>query len=405
MKFSTRTQWDMELTPWARLLRSLREKAPTDARLLDLTASNPTRCDFNYDPDSLLLPLTAPSSLIYDPDPKGSLAARAAILNYYADRGMTIDGTTIAVAAEDDSIGPENLLLTSSSSEAYSFLFRLLADPGDQILIAQPGYPLLDFLAQIDDVVLKPYPLLYDHGWQIDWAALDEIITPRTRAIALVHPNNPTGHFTSDSDRQTLVDLCRRRGLALIVDEVFLDYGMAGPGKSFVTGSHPPLTFVISGISKIAGLPQMKLSWIVSPGDSKQAVEARQRLEIIADTFLPVSTPVACALPSWLERRGDIQQQILARLRGNLSSLDRLLARQSMVSRLEFEAGWYAVLRVPALVDQGETALDLLRDSSVAVHAGEFFGFPPNGWLVISLLPPEEIFTSGVTALLNFFNH
>lgn len=391
MKFSSRTHWDLEMTPWARLLHELREQErPGGRRVLDLTASNPTRCGFDYAANSLLAPLAAPSGLVYDPDPKGMLAARSGIADYYRDHGAQIP--------------PDHLLLTSSSSEAYSFLFRLLADPGDEILIAQPSYPLLDFLAQVDDVVLKAYPLLYDHGWQIDRETLEACVGPRTRAIVLVHPNNPTGHFTSASDRAALEDLCKRKDLALIVDEVFLDYGLAATEKSFACGSRPALTFVISGISKIAGLPQMKISWIVSVGDHQQAAEARERLDVIADTFLPVSTPIACSLPAWLKGSSDIRRQILDRLHRNLDTLDRLLDGQSMVSRLEVQAGWYAVLRIPAIETGEEAALALLSQRSVAVHAGEFFGFPSSGWLVVSLLPPRDEFAAGTRALIDFFN-
>lgn len=391
MKFSARTGWDLDLTEWARLLGRLKLLPPDgNSRLLDLTASNPTRCGFEYPAEPFLAPLATPASLLYDPDPRGMLSARNAVAKYYADHGAEI--------------APDRLLLTSSSSEAYSFLFRLLADPGDEILIAQPSYPLLDFLAQIDDVVLKPYSLLYDHGWQIDWETLEACVGPRTRAVVLVHPNNPTGHFTKEADRAALEDLCRRKGLALIVDEVFLDYGLTATAKSFVSGDHSVLTFVISGISKVAGLPQMKVSWIACPSVSAKAAEAQERLEVVADTFLPVSTPVACALPHWLELRTGIEQQILDRLHRNLDSLDHQIEHQSMVTRLDVQAGWYAVLRVPAL-DPGEVAAcNLLEQRSIAVHAGEFFGFPQSGWMVISLLPREETFTAGTAGLLDFFN-
>lgn len=391
MRFSARTGWDLEVTEWARLLAQLRRHpAAGSPRLLDLTASNPTRCGFDYPAEPMLAPLATSSSLLYDPDPKGMLSAREAVAKYYAEHGA--------------SIAPDQLLLTSSSSEAYSFLFRLLADPGDEILIAQPSYPLLDFLAQIDDVELKPYPLLYDHGWQIDWTALEAAIGPRTRAIVLVHPNNPTGHLTQDTDRTALEALCRGKGLALVVDEVFLDYGLTTMGRSFVSGEHPALTFVISGVSKVVGLPQMKVSWIACPSKSSPAAEARERLEVVADTFLPVSTPVALALPAWLGLRAGIEQQILNRLQRNLASLDRQIAHQAMVTRLKVEAGWYAVLRVPAL-DKGEVAAcKLLDQRSVAVHAGEFFGFPESGWVVVSLLPAEETFTAGIARLLDFFS-
>jgi aspartate/methionine/tyrosine aminotransferase len=291
----------------------------------------------------------------------------------------------------------------ASTSEAYSFLFRLLCDSGDEILIPQPGYPLFDFLAGLDDVQLKSAPLVYDHGWQIDPEGFRRAITPATRAIVLVHPNNPTGHFTKPWEAQELGKLCREFDLSLIVDEVFLDYGFAGSTgqapQSFASGLEGVPVFVVSGMSKIAGLPQMKAAWIVATGPD--CGPALDRLEVIADTFLSMNAPMQWALPSWLKARKGIQAQIQNRVTANLVELDRQLSRHQIASRLDVEGGWYAVLRIAALQPDEQTVRELL-DEGVWIHPGYFFGLSPSGWLVISLLGQEVEFQAGVTNLLRY---
>ena len=385
MRWSSRTQWDMAETLWAQRLAQLRAAG---AQLWDLTASNPTRCGFAYEDAFILAALENPAILHYEPEPRGLRPARDAISLYYRDHGTTVD--------------PDQIFLTTSTSEAYSFLFRLLCDPGEEVLIGQPGYPLFDFLARLDDVRLVAYELFYDHGWHLDLESLRRRITARTRAITLVHPNNPTGHFTTLSERVAIEELCREHGLALIVDEVFLDYAHLGCEgvKSFATGSHPVPTFVLSGLSKVAALPQMKAAWIACFADT----EALQRLEIISDTFLSMSAPIQSALPVWLSLRAAIQAQIRLRLHANLATLDAILLRQTLVNRLAAEAGWYAVLRVPALQPEEQTALDLLEQDAVVVHPGVFFGFSGQGWLVVSLLASEEEFRRGVEAVVRHFS-
>jgi alanine-synthesizing transaminase len=272
------------------------------------------------------------------------------------------------------------------------------------VLLASPSYPLFDYLAALDDVRLQPYPLLYDHGWSIEPQAISSRIGPRTRAIALVHPNNPTGHFVSLAERAEMERLCVEHGLALIVDEVFLDYPWVSTfgavPRSFAHGPHPALTFVLSGMSKIAALPQMKLSWIAMFGPEALREEARSRLEMIADTFLSVSAPVQEALPQWLAEAGEIREQICHRVAHNLATLDSFVAGTA-VSRMAGEGGWYAVLRVPALMSDEELALRLLERYGVLVHPGSAFGFVEGGWLVVSLLPQKEVFAEGISALLN----
>jgi aspartate/methionine/tyrosine aminotransferase len=384
--FSARTAWDLTETD---LTRAVKERRAAGLPLIDLTASNPTRCGFNYDEAGILAALGRPESLDYDPNPRGMLVAREAVGRYYAGHGAEV--------------AADRVFLTPSTSEAYSYLFRLLCDPGDEVLIAQPSYPLFDFLAQIESVRLMPYPLFYDHGWQLDVDGLRRRITPRTRAIALVHPNNPTGHFTKAAERRELETICAEHGLALIVDEVFLDYGLAEAGEpSFACGEHPVLTFVLSGLSKVAALPQMKAAWITAFGPEKILEQALARLEVIADTFLSMNAPVQLALPDWLEGRGGIQKQIRDRLRENLGSLDRELGGElegTAISRLEVEAGWYATLRVPATEGGEELAVRLIRDYGVEVHPGYFFGFGESGWLILSLLTPVEEFRRGIRVI------
>jgi aspartate/methionine/tyrosine aminotransferase len=383
-----------------RLARMLRERRARGLPVLDLTASNPTQCGFRYDEAGILAALADERALIYDPDPRGMRRAREAVCAYYAER--------------DAAVGAEQVFLTTSTSEAYSWLFRLLCDAGDEVLIAQPSYPLFDFLAQLEDVRLAPYPLLYDHGWQMDLAGLRERITPRTRAIAVVHPNNPTGHFTKEAERRELERICAEHGLALVIDEVFLDYSCAegdpplrgqpvdADAVSFAVGEHPVLTFVLSGISKIAGLPQMKAAWIAGFGQERELGAALERLEVVADTFLSMNAPVQCALGPWLERCGGMRKQIRARTAANLRALDGILERVPAVTRLAVEAGWYAVLRVPALEKDEELAVRLV-ERGVAVHPGYFFGFSGEGWLVVSLLTPEGEFRQGVEEICESF--
>jgi len=291
-------------------------------------------------------------------------------------------------------------VLTTSTSEAYSYLFKLLCEAESEVVVPQPGYPLFDFLAVLDDVRLKAGPLVYDQGWQIEPEGFRRAITPRTRAILLVHPNNPTGHFTKPWEAEELARLCREFDLSLIVDEVFLDYGFQGSMRSFTAGLEGVPVFVVSGLSKIAGLPQMKAAWIVATGPAKE--QALDRLEVIADTFLSMNAPVQCALPVWIKGREQIQKQIRERVSANLAELDRQLARLPEVDRLEIEGGWYATLRIPALNPDEQTVLALL-ERGVWVHPGYFFGMAESGWLVVSLLGPEPEFSIGVMGLVNYF--
>ena len=372
MTFSTRTAWDLAESPLSTAIRN------ANRPLLDLTLSNPTACGFQFN----LKPIEAPS--LYDPAPCGILSARQAVSSYYQEHRAELP--------------PENLVLTTSTSEAYSFLFRLLCDPGDEILVAQPSYPLFDFLAALDDVHLKPYPLFYDFGWWIDLAEVERRITSRTRAILLVHPNNPTGHATSLPERRVLEDLCARHNLALIVDEVFLDYPvepLAPSIHSFAVGEHPCLTFVVSGISKVAALPQMKVGWLAGFGPDALRKEALARLEIIADTFLSMNAPVQHALPQWLAGREAIQSQILTRIRQNLATL----SQASHLTCLPVQAGWSAILQVPQSLANGDLAERLIDEVGIITHPASFYAMPGAHRLVVSLIVPRETFMTGIQNL------
>ena len=388
MRFSRRTGWNTEESE---LARAHGERLRAGLPLADLTASNPTRCGFAYDP-GLLAALSDSRALDYDPQPLGLPTARAAVSAYYAEHGADVS--------------PGQVVLTTSTSEAYSYLFRLLCDPGSKILALQPGYPLFDFLATLDDVQLRAAPLVYDQGWQIEPEGIRRNITPATRAIVVVHPNNPTGHFTKPWEAREMVALCREFDLSLIVDEVFLDYAFEGsePSATFAAGLEGVPVFVVSGLSKIAGLPQMKAGWIVATGPGRET--AMERLEVIADTFLSMNAPVQWALPRWLAGRRGIQGQIRARVRANLAALDRWLDQQESVRRLEVEGGWYALLRIAALQPDSQTVRELL-DCGVWVQPGHFFGMGEAGWLVVSLLGPEAEFGVGLFRLANYFgaNH
>ena len=383
--FASRTLWSLEPNRFSAALERYRASG---REVLDLTESNPTHCTFAYDP--LLLALLGDArGLAYDPHPKGLHGAREAVCEYHRQRGAEVD--------------PEQVILTASTSEGYSFLFRLLCNPGDEVLVPAPSYPLFEFLASIQDVKLVSYPLLNDHGWQIDLHGLAEALTPRTRAILVVHPNNPTGSFVKPTEMEILDARCRERGVALVADEVFLDYTHDGVNRLSFAGSRQALTFTLSGISKICALPQMKLAWIVVGGPPELAREAMGRLEVIADTYLSVSTPVQLALPGFLARRDGIQRQVKERVAGNLAELDRQLVKQKSVQRLEVEGGWYAVLRVPVTRSDEDLAIELLERHSVIVHPGHFYDFPGEGYLVLSLITQAEIFAEGVKRVLGSF--
>jgi alanine-synthesizing transaminase len=384
--FAERTNWNLKSN---HLSEALAQHRAANKLLLDLTVSNPTECGFLYDRGSILQALANPASLSYNPEPKGMLSAREGIAEYYSAHGIAIP--------------PENVILTTSTSEAYSFTFRILCSPGDQVLIPEPSYPLCSFLADIHDVKLVSYPLLYDHGWQIDFHALQQAVTPRTRGIIVVNPNNPTGHFCKADEIQKLNEVCSSSRIAIIADEVFLDFHLETKRPPSFAANNTSLTFTMSGLSKIAGLPQMKAAWLLTSGPEELKAPALSRLEVIADTFLSTNTPIQLAIPRFLELRHGFQNQLMARIRRNLAKLDAQLAAQSSCSRLEVEGGWYTVLRVPVTRPDEDLAVELLNTQGIYVHPGHFYDFPADGYLIVSLITPAESFDEGIRRLLSVF--
>ena len=388
MMFANRTNWNLEHN---RLSEALREKRAGKQRLIDLTISNPTECGFHYDERGILEALGNPGALRYEPNPRGMETARRAVAGYYADRG--------------EEIPLDDIFLTTSTSEAYSFVFRLLCNPGDEILIPQPGYPLFGFLADIQDVKAIGYPVFYDapHGWRVDFRAMENAMTPRTRGVIVVHPNNPTGHFAKPEEMSRLSEACRVRGLAIIADEVFLDFTLGEVRPRSFAANAEALTFTMSGLSKIAGLPQMKAAWLLVSGPEALKCEAINRLEVLADTNLSMNAPIQLAMPALLEQRRDFQEQVMNRIQANLKELDKQLAAKKSCERMRIEGGWYAVLRVPGARSDEDTAIELLARQNVYVHPGHFYDFAGEGHVVVSLITREPDFAQGISRMLAEF--
>ena len=384
--FAKRTNWDLKTN---RLSVALGTHRAAGKPLLDLTLSNPTECGFLYDENAILSALHSPAALKYEPNPRGLAMARSAVAEYYAEHGA-------AISLDD-------IFLTTSTSEAYSYVFRILCNPDDELLIPEPSYPLFDFLADIQDVRLLRYPLIYDHGWQIDFHTLEQAITPRTRGVIAVHPNNPTGHFCKPEEMRKLNEICAAREIAIIADEVFLDFTLKDRHPATFAASPGALTFTMSGFSKICGLPQMKAAWLLVGGPEPWKAEALARLEVIADTYLSMNAPIQLALPALLAQRHAFQKQVLARVAVNLAELDKQLALQKSCSRLEVEGGWNAAIRVPAMHSDEELALELLATKGVYVHPGHFYDFPAEGYVVVSLIGLKCDFANGIAQLLSMF--
>ncbi len=381
--FARRTNWNLCVNSYSLALEQARRSGRA---LLDLTASNPTTVGLHFEGERILRALQHPRALEYEPASKGILAAREAVVGYYAGRRLTLT--------------PEQIILTVSTSEAYSYCFRLLCDPGDEVLVPTPSYPLFEFLADIQDVKMVPYELVYDHGWQIEFESLRRAITGRSRAIMVVHPNNPTGHYTRGWELERLNALCREHELALVADEVFLDYGLTDATPLSFAANDAALTFTLSGLSKICALPQIKVAWIAASGPAELVRTALDRLDVIADTYLSPNAPVQWAIPELLGTREGIQRQLRERVAHNLHELDVQLAKAKMTTRLALDAGWYAVLRTPSTRSDEEMAIALLEREGVLIHPGHFFDFPGSGYLVASLIAPEEDFGEGMGRVL-----
>ena len=359
--FARRTSWNLATNRYTEALEAHRRAGK---ELLDLTASNPTNIGLQYSEDKLLRAFSDRDALHYDPQSKGLLSARKAVAAYYAERGRKLS--------------PEDFILTTSTSEAYSFAFRLLCDPGDAVLVPTPSYPLFDFLADIQDVKLFPYELIYDHGWQIEpqslFSAVDRAIAAgaRPRAVLVVHPNNPTGSYIQPREQELLNEVCAEHDCAIIADEVFLDYSLSPQSPLTFAANEDALTFTLSGLSKISGLPQMKVAWIAVSGPPALKRDALARLEVIADTYLSMNAPIQLAISAMLDERNHIQPQLLDRVRMNLVELDPQLAAQNLCHRLDVEGGWYAILRVPARGSDESLAIALMHDKNVLGSAWTF---------------------------------
>jgi aspartate/methionine/tyrosine aminotransferase len=367
--FSSRFHWDLRPN---RLTELLRAKRAAGAGVLDLTESNPTHAGLEYNRE-IVAALADARALRYDPAPAGMPEARDAVARYYAARGHAV--------------APDRILLTASTSEAYAFLFKLLCDPGDEVLVPRPSYPLFEFLADMENVSVRQYPLRYHGEWSIDREALQQAITDRTRAVIVVSPNNPTGSYLKRDELEFL----RGLNLPLISDEVFADYAFAADATRVTTLAGEG--FAMSGLSKVAGLPQMKLGWIVVPG-----VEAMERLEWIADTYLSVSTPVQCAAAALLEAGELVQRQIRERCALNLALLRETLAG-SAADVLHVEGGWCAPIKMPRIRSEEEWTLELLSNENVLLQPGFFYDFESEAFLVASLLTPPDVFEKGIRRL------
>ncbi len=379
---SSRFRWDSRPNPLSKLLE---EKRRAGAALYDLTESNPTHAGLVYPQEEILGAFADARSLRYDPDPRGMLAAREAVSRYYLARGTKVD--------------PGRVILTASTSEAYSYLFKLLTDPGDEVLVPRPSYPLFEYLAAMESVTATPYPLRYDGAWHIDFAALERAAGPRTRAIAIVNPNNPTGSYLKKDEWAQLARWAGSRGLAILSDEVFSDFPLSPDAGRMATlaAREEAAVFAMSGLSKIAGLPQMKLGWIVASGPGHAA--ALDGLEWIADTFLSVGTPVQLALDRLLSATETIRGQIRERTRANLEQARANFGAASACRILHVEGGWYIVIQVPRTRSEEQWTLGLLAEREVLVQPGYFYDFESEAFLVVSLLTEASVFREGIRRL------
>jgi alanine-synthesizing transaminase len=382
--FSRRTSWSLEENAWGKALRLAREQG---LPLLDLTLSNPTKAGFHYNPDRILAALTQPEALTYNAESLGLPVARQAVGTYYHHRGWQVPSERIAI--------------TASTSEAYQALFQLLCDPGDEVLVPAPSYPLFSYLADITNVRLVPYPFHYSYGWHLDQAMVRQRITDKTRAIIVVSPNNPTGSYLKRHEFEFLQEMCQQHHLSLLCDEVFSDFPLECESSAIksVVDTNRGLVFALNGLSKIAGLPQMKLGWIVCAGSEKLVAQAMERLGILLDITLSVASPVQYALPRLLELASDFQQKCLARLQSNYQQA-RLLTKDSSITCLEVEGGWYQPLRFPNLISESEWCAQALA-AGVLVHPGYFYDFHQEPYMVLSLLPTCSTFRDGMQRLVH----
>jgi alanine-synthesizing transaminase len=385
--FSRRLPWEH---PRNRLTLAIEERLARGLPTIDLTETNPTRVGLPYPEEELAELLCRATAPEYQPHPRGLPEAREALAAALSTRG--------------DAVAPDDLVLTASTSESYSYLFKLFGDPGGEVLTAAPAYPLLDSLAALDALVLRHFPLRPEGSFALDPDAVELALSPRTRLLALVHPGNPTGAFLSIAEQDAMTALCAARGLPLISDEVFADYPL-GPARRAGSAAAAPgeaLVFSLGGLSKSAGLPSWKLGWIRIGGPADLRRRAAAALELVADSYLSVATPVQRALGGVLALAPRIRAVILDRLRGNLAVLREALAGLAGVELLEPQGGWSAVIRVSGRSTDEEMVLELLDREGVLVHPGYFFDFATEDSLVLSLLPEPGCFAEGVHRLAGY---
>jgi aspartate/methionine/tyrosine aminotransferase len=384
MRFARRVSGDLEAN---RLTRALEARRAAGARILDLTESNPTHAGFAHPPE-VLTALAAPSGVVYEPEPLGLPAARRAVAREVSRRGVDVD--------------PARVILTASTSEAYSYLFKLLCDPGDDVLVPMPSYPLFEHLARLDAVRPVAYPMEFHGAWTIAVDAIARAATPSTRAVLVVSPNNPTGSYLKRDELAALEAFCRERAIPLVADEVFFDYPLetSPSSRAGVLEAREALTFSLGGLSKSAALPQVKLGWLIGGGPAPEVDRAVARLEIVADTYLSVSTPVQLAAESLLSAGARLRPAIGRRLSANLAVLRQVAEAHPSCRVLPVEGGWSAVVQVPATRSEEELVLQLLERDEVLVHPGYFFDFPREAFVVLSLLVPPAEFETGATRVL-----
>lgn len=383
MHYSQRLSWTLSRN---RLSQAVERRREDGVALLDLTVSNPSEVLPDYPHEAIRDALAQISDFTYRPDPSGEMSARDAIGAWYQGRGIAIS--------------PERLVLTASSSEAYALLFKLFCDPDDEVLVPVPSYPLFEFLARLESVQTVPYRLCYEGAWHIDFDSLRSNLSPRTRAIVIVNPNNPTGSFLKEGEQRELLEIAARSNLPIVCDEVFMEYSAGNAGervRSFI-GCDSILSFSLNGLSKSAGMPQMKLGWIAINGPAADCRICRERLELLLDTYLSVSTPVQRALPRLLEIGAGIERKISARLHENLGILDRLLTN-SPAHRLHFEGGWSAILRFPNTMAEENWVMQLLEREAVVVQPGYFYDFAAEAYVVVSLITESGVFEEGIGRL------
>jgi aspartate/methionine/tyrosine aminotransferase len=387
--FSTRLPSNLTAN---RLTEAVRACRAGGRPFVDLTLSNPTRAGLEY-PSDLLRALADPRALQYDPRAAGAIDAREAVSADYARQGLTVPSSRI--------------VLTASTSDAYSLLFKLLADAGDDVLVPRPSYPLFEHLTRLDLVATHAYDLDLHGSWAIDFASVERALTPRTRAVLIVNPNNPTGSFVSSGELDRLAALCAPRGIAIIADEVFADYELdpgSAAGVARATKRDDVLSFALGGLSKSVGLPQVKLGWMAVGGPDRLAAQAIERLDVICDSYLSVSTPVQVAAADLLTRGAAVRSQIAARVSANHRTLHAAVGATSPCRALRSAGGWYAVLQVPSLEPEDDLVVRLLSENAVLVHPGFFYDFPRESFLVVSLLPPQAAFADGIARVLRHFD-